>query len=208
MKSVFKINNLFHQRKIQKKKILFAVSIFIIITAIGFSFLLIKNHQKSQPSQKNSTDVVMQKANSASLGDFYLKIPKLNLASPIITDVDGTNKDVYFKALENGVAQMKGTAKPGEESNTLIFGHSSYYKDSPGNYKEIFKNIDQIKIGDEISIHYNNKDFGYLVTETKTVENNDVSIASISGQERITLMTCWPAGTTDKRYVVIAEPKK
>lgn len=209
MNTDFKIKNLFYQRKIQKKRTVFAGAIFLIVFLIGLGIFILINHKSNSNQEIFTNNSSSQTANNnIYLGEFYLKIPKLNLEAPIITDVDGTNKDSYFKALEDGVAHMKGTAKPGEESNTLIFGHSSYYKNSPGNFKEIFKNIDQIKNGDEINIHYNNKDFTYLVVETKTVENNDVSIASISGQERITLMTCWPAGTTDKRYVVIAEPKK
>ncbi len=210
MKSAFKIKNLFHQYKIQKKIILFTACLFVIITVIIFSCLTIIDNIKSHIAKKTNTNNLLQKTNNNKkmlMNGYYLIIPKLKLEAPIIADVDGTNKNTYFKALENGVAQMKGTAKPGEESNTLIFGHSSYYTNSPGNFKEIFKNLDQIKIGDEINIYYDKKDFTYIVTETKIVENNDISIASISGQERITLMTCWPPGTTEKRYVVIAEPK-
>jgi len=137
--------------------------------------------------------------------DFHLIIPVLNLNAPIVADVDGANRTAYNQALENGVAQLKGSAKPGEGSNIFIFGHSSFYWYKPGNYKEIFKNLADIKKGDEIILWYNQKEFKYKVTETKVVSPSKVDVLQPTPQEQVTLMTCIPPGTTRQRLIVIAQ---
>ncbi len=123
----------------------------LLLTLAIFLTLILSAPPKIEPknilSATDSNSIV-------SFEYFHLVIPSLNLDAPVIADVDGSNKEEYFKALENGVAHFKGTAKPGEGSNIFIFGHSSFYKNRPGNYKEIFKNLEQVKTGDEIILWY------------------------------------------------------
>jgi len=139
--------------------------------------------------------------------EFSLSIPSLNISTPIIADVDGADKEAYFKALEGGVAHYAGTAKPGEGSNIFIFGHSSFYSWAAGDYKEIFRNLEDIKIDDEIIVWWKNKKYSYKVTETNIVEPDDVSVLKPTAVEQITLMTCVPPGTAEKRLIVIAKPE-
>lgn len=192
-----------HFFKKNLKKIL-AVFILLVITA-GFIFWVI-----NRPSV--GADVVVTKETPISIqtdktnADFHLLIPSLDIAAPIIADVDGNNKDAYFKALQGGVAHYKNTAKPGEGGNIFIFGHSSYYAWDPGKYKTIFRPLDKIKTNDEIDIWYSGKEYKYKVAETKIVEPTDVSVLKPTSTEQVTLMTCYPPGTTQKRFIVIAKP--
>src|SRR3990167_176838 len=111
----------------------------VILTGFGLWRFDIRHHP-STPSP-----------NSSSLyQDFHLVIPKLSIDAPVIPDVDGADKEAYFKALEDGVAHFQGTAKPGEGSNIFIFGHSSFYWYKPGDYKEIFKTLPDLTVSDEI----------------------------------------------------------
>lgn len=143
---------------------------------------------------------------TAVLGPTILKISKIKVEAPIILDVNGNNKEIYFKALEGGVAHFRGTAKPGEGSNIFIFGHSSFYPDRPGDYKEIFLSLADLSLDDEIIIYYQGKNYQYRVVETKIVEPTDVSVLKPTAQEQVTLMTCVPPGTVEKRLVVIGKP--
>lgn len=144
----------------------------------------------------------------AKYQDFHLEIPKLELSAPIIPEVPGgdTDKDIYFKSLENGVAHFAGTKKPGENGLIFIFGHSSYYPWAAGDYKEIFANLDDLAIDDEISVWYQEKEYKYLVIETKTIVPSDVSVLNPTNSEELVLMTCWPPGTTTKRLIIRAKP--
>ena len=137
---------------------------------------------------------------------FNLEIPSLEISAPVIADVNGGDKDVYFKALEGGVAHFAGTAKPGEGGNIFIFGHSSFYFWKAGDYKDIFKNLEDIEIGDEIIVNYKDKKYTYKVTETKVVDPNETSVLEPTATEQLTLMTCVPPGTDEQRLIVIAKP--
>jgi len=138
--------------------------------------------------------------------DFHLVIPVLNIEAPVIADVDGNNKKAYNRALEDGVAQLLGSAKPGESSNIFIFGHSSNYWWNAGNYKKIFATLPNLNIGDEIDLWYNQKEYKYKVTKLKTVLPDNINVTDKTSSEQLSLMTCVPIGTDQKRLIVIAKP--
>lgn len=189
----------------QFKKITFgtkySLAFLLIIASIGLVGFTPKTHSKPV-----ITKTPPPKTEIVKYQDFHLLIPSLDISTPVIANVDGKNKETYFKALQGGVAHFDGTAKPGEGSNIFIFGHSSYYLWDPGKYKSIFINLEDIKIGDEISLWYQKKEYKYKVTETKVVEPTDVSVLKPTPEEQLTLMTCVPPGTAEKRLIVIAKP--
>lgn len=60
--------------------------------------------------------------------------------------------------------------------------------------------------GDEILLYYNKEKFKYQVTDKKIVDASEVKYLTGTGDKKtITLMTCWPPGTTLKRLIVIGE---
>lgn len=169
-----------------------AIVLFILIVIVGVGAKFQKElHSSPSPSPLYQ--------------DFHLLIPSLNIDAPVIADVDGADKDAYFKALENGVAQLKGSAKPEDGSNIFIFGHSSFYWYKPGDYKEIFVNLEDIKIGDEIILWYNSREYKYQVTSKETVEPSQVDVIFPTREEQVSLMTCVPPGTTLHRLIVVAK---
>jgi sortase A len=184
------------------KKLPFLIILLIILIFVGFFGLSPK--KTATTNLPKAGNVVQVK--TATYTDFHLLIPSLNISAPIIADVDGNDQAAYDKALQGGVAQYKGTAKPGEGGNIFIFGHSSYYWWDPGQYKEIFKNLEDIRVGDDISIWYQKKEYKYKVASTEVVDPTDVSVLEPTKTEQLTLMTCVPPGTAEKRLIVIAKP--
>lgn len=139
--------------------------------------------------------------------DFGLIIPKLNINTPILADVNGYNEKEYYLKLANGVAHFKGTAKPSDsKGNIFIFGHSGFLKNAIGDYKEIFKNLDQLNKEESIIVWYKGEKKTYKVVENKVVKDDDLSVLEPTKDLTLTLMTCWPPGTIAKRRVVVAKP--
>jgi LPXTG-site transpeptidase (sortase) family protein len=137
-----------------------------------------------------------------------LIIPKINIQAPIIFNVDAGNSAEYLSALERGVAHFAGTALPGDSyGNIFIFGHSSYYRNKPGDFKEIFKDLEKLEIGNKIIIKdkTEDKEYKYKVLEKKIVESNFTEAFNQEGKYKLTLMTCWPVGTNRKRLLITAE---
>ncbi len=137
--------------------------------------------------------------------DFFLYIPKLEVKAPIFSNISGVDKDAYLKVLENGVAHYAGTNLPGEAGRVFIFGHSSYYRNRPGNYKTIFAKLNNLIQNDEIIIYYQQNKYSYRVTSKNIVNPDDTNVLLPTENKTLTLQTCWPPGTTDKRLVVNSE---
>lgn len=154
------------------------------------------------------TVVAIQNSDAIPQKDFYLVIPKINIRVPVIAKVNGADKTAYLKALENGVAHYAGTSLPGEVGKVFIFGHSSYYRNLPGNYKKIFASLNNLNTGDEITMYYQNTEYVYRVFDKKIVLPDDTSVLQATENKTLALQTCWPPGTVEKRLVVYSEQVK
>lgn len=136
---------------------------------------------------------------------FNLSIPSLKIKeAKVVSHVNSDMEEVYFPVLREAVAHYEGTALPGEEGNTFLYGHSvlpAFY--NPGDYLTIFSLLPQMKIGDEFSLNYAGKEFSYAVFAKKVVEPNNLHSLEPYPFKTATLMTCVPPGLTTKRLLVV-----
>lgn len=137
--------------------------------------------------------------------EFGLRIDKIDVLAPVIKNVDGSDKKIYNKALRSGLAHLSGTALPGESANIFIFGHSS--DEVAGDYSKIFARLNDLEKSDEIVVYYENNEHKYRVENKKIVKADNVSVLEQGKKEILTLMTCWPIGTSDKRLIIVATPE-
>jgi sortase A len=139
--------------------------------------------------------------------DFAIVIDKIRAASAIIPGVDPYDSRIYQLALTKGVAQAKGTKLPGQGGNIFLFAHSSADLLTAERYNSIFYLAHHLVNGDQIEIWYHNRLFPYVVTGKKIVAPTDTSyLTTKTTGEQLTLMTCWPPGTTLQRLIIIAKP--
>jgi sortase A len=131
-------------------------------------------------------------------------IPKINVDAPIIWQVE--DKDILSK-LDEGVVHFKGTALPNEIGNTVLTGHSSSYPWKKTKYGQVFSLLGKLEPNDEIIIVYNKKRYAYKVDKKEIVSPQDVQVLTTQ-YSKLTLITCWPIGTTLKRLVVYANQTK
>jgi len=94
---------------------------------------------------------------------------------------------------------------PGQKGNAVIIGHR-FLNLPPA--KNTFFNLDKVKIGDSILLKHDEGEWNYIVTETKIVDENDISVVKDTDDYRLTLITCTPLWTSEKRLVVIAKLDK
>lgn len=163
------------------------------------------NNSEGATSTNNTGNVSQPAIQTPATSEYTLDIPKLNVKAPISVNVDGNNMQQYLVALEKGVAHMSRTALPGESGNSVIFGHSSYYKAKPGSFKTVFATLNKLVAGDTINFVSKDKTISYKVTGQKIVPPNDVSVVKqTSSASTLTLITCWPPKTTTSRMVISA----
>lgn len=194
-----------------KIKLLLAIS-FVLMSLFLVAFFSLTTYYKYQNSKQKSTPspITTPKQKPLPVEDSYkLIIEKIGLSASIIVNVDGNNEEEYNKSLENGVAHLKGSSLPGKPGNPFIFGHSSYYAWKPGNYKEVFKDLNNLEAGDQIIINSNLFRYTYLVDDKAIVMPDRVEVANQNFSEnKLTLMTCWPIGSDKKRLIIIASLKE
>jgi len=141
-----------------------------------------------------------------------LRIPAIGVDAPVIWSHSVDEKKVLAE-LEKGVVHVAGTPVPSMRGNSYITGHSSYYSWSKSSFKNILKNINKLKVGDEII-------FDTKLSDGKNVKIvysvSKVGVVVLPSDERLfresegyelTLATCWPIGTNLKRMMVKAKLK-
>ncbi len=131
-------------------------------------------------------------------------IPKINVSAPIVY-ADSVDEAAVLKDLESGVVHYANTAKPGENGNAVIFGHSSNDWWESGNYKFVFALLNKLEPGDQVQINYSSRKYVYEVTEKKVVAPTEVSVLNQTPTPILTLITCTPPGTAWQRLIVTAK---
>lgn len=193
-------------KKDRFKAAAFGILILVIIGAAAFGVFGKGAKKADQPSDVKITEAVPQPLET--FDDFGLKIDSLKISAPIIPEVDGLNEKIYYAALKKGVAQYKSSQTPDKAGNLFVFGHSSFFKGVEGNYKEVFKELNQLKNDDQIMVYHNKIPYLYKVTKSYETTDTDWTLLDPTPKNEsdrtLTLMTCWPPGTTAKRWAVIA----
>lgn len=138
---------------------------------------------------------------------FGIVIPNIEANARVIADVDPFDSREYQIALTRGVAHAKGSAKPGALGNIFLFSHSSVNFYEAARYNSVFYLLSKLEMGDTVNLYYTGTPYHYTITDKKIVAPTAVSYLEPSRQkeETLTLMTCWPPGTTYKRLMIIAK---
>jgi sortase A len=146
--------------------------------------------------------------------DPRLIIPKINVDVPVIYDntMGSDQTETYNKqmaAMAKGVAWFGiagADSHPGQKGNTVLSGHSSNDWFDLGDLKFVFANLDRMKKDDTIYVNYRGTRYTYQVTDRKIVLPTQLSaLQTGSDKAMLTLITCTPLGTSEKRLLVFAE---
>jgi sortase A len=122
----------------------------------------------------------------------FVNIPALGIDQSIKQGTD-------WAALKEGVGQVLNGATPGSSTgNIVLAAHNDIYG-------ELFKDLDQLQVGDEFYIQTRSRTYTYRVTGFEIVDPTDVHVMSSLGRPTATLISCYPYRVNNKRYVVFAE---
>lgn len=119
-----------------------------------------------------------------------IQIPAIGVDAPIVQG-DG------WEQLKKGVGQHIGTANPGKDGNMVLSAHNDIFG-------EIFRELDQLKAGDQVIIHTNQRAYTYVISSSKIVEPTQVEVMDPASQPKVTLVSCYPYLVDDQRIVVTA----
>ena len=146
----------------------------------------IKSAPISLPAAKNDKKQTRPKDNT-------LVISALNFEKQIY---DGPT--VY--ELRFGLWHLPGIGSPDKGGNTVIAGHRFTYS-GPA----IFYHLDQVKVGDSMTIYWNQIRYDYQVIAIKVVPPTELSVQDNTKEPMLTLITCTPLWTASNRLIVQAK---
>lgn len=95
--------------------------------------------------------------------------------------------------------------------NSVIGGHSNYYKNIVSHYKTIFTKIPELIANDEIWTYRKQSNntrvmYRYKIKQSFEMSKFDESIvAQDKSKKEITLYTCVPIGTSKNRWIIKGE---
>ena len=135
-------------------------------------------------------------------------IPKINIDAPVVYGI-GPDYNSQMAAMQHGIAHFSipgANAVPGQVGNAVFAAHSSNDVFARGDYKFIFAQNEKLVKGDIIHMNFEGKRYTYSVTSTEVVMPNEVSKVQITtNKPMLTLISCVPLGTAEKRLLVFAE---
>lgn len=141
-----------------------------------------------------------------------IAISKINVSAPMVWSKSENEKDMLAD-LENGVGRYNKTGAPGQNNNMIISGHSSNYIWAKGNYNHIFKDLNNLEIGDIVVVNTTQRNgrniiYRYRISDKFVTAPDDERIFTATSTSSLTLSTCWPLGTNFRRLIVKAELEK
>ena len=103
------------------------------------------------------------------------------------------------RTLAFGPGHIDGTPLPGEPGNAVVSGHRDTH----------FSFLRELRSGDTLLVHpASGRMVRYVVSGSEVVRNKDVRVLLDAGDDRLTLVTCYPFDSPvpggSLRYVVIA----
>lgn len=125
----------------------------------------------------------------------FLSIPKIEVELPILLGANTEN-------MRQGAVHLTETSYPigGDNTNCVLAAHRGYSRAA------MFRDIEQLEIGDEVYVHNFRETLIYRVAELRVISPTDVNDLLIQkGRDLVTLITCHPYRHNYQRYVVYCE---
>jgi LPXTG-site transpeptidase (sortase) family protein len=170
---------------------------------------------------KNSLDVktslvhpVYDKSLEVPLIPDKIEIPAIGLSAPIeiaefnFTDLEGETFGQWISAAEFAGAWHPDSALLGSAGNTVINGHHNLYG-------KVFGKLVDLESGDMVYIYAKGKKYTYVIANKMILLEKgqplDVRMENArwlepTDDERLTLVTCWPAKSNTHRLILVARP--
>jgi sortase A len=130
-----------------------------------------------------------------------LSIPRLGLENLPVGD---SREQSYLD--RQGIMHLSGTGFPYKRgSNTYIAGHAGGYNAS--RTPNVFRNLHNLRRGDHIILSdATGKTYDYRVYKGLLVSPRDVWVTQpVRGKQIVSLQTCFPAPTFEKRLIIRGE---
>lgn len=119
-----------------------------------------------------------------------IEIPRIGVRAIVREGTDDAT-------LALAVGHIRGTARPGENGNTVLAGHRDTF----------FRGLRDIRMNDLVRLVVPPRSYEYRVVSLEVVAPNETRVLDPTGDEELTLVTCYPfhyIGHAPNRFIVRA----
>ena len=174
-------------------RLLILVGVLIRGSVIYINQRTAKKNQGFVNEYKESTKNTESRIDKYQVGDVIgiLNIPKIDLEVAI-------KRGITNEILKDSVGHFENTAMPEEYGNFSVAGHRAYTSN------KFFSNLDEVEIGDELIVLFENETIKYLVNSIEIVTPDKVEVvdSTDNSKKEITLVTCTPKYVGSHRLIV------
>ncbi len=145
-----------------------------------------------------------------------LQVTAIDLDTPVVelgwstTQNESGRVFSEWDVADNAAGWHKNSAVPTEGDNVVMSGHNNILG-------AVFRELDQLKRGDEVIAWSGGQPFRYRVAEVMIVPEKYATAAQRKAnatwigpfdEERLTLVSCWPRDDNTHRIIVLAYPEQ
>lgn len=149
----------------------------------------------------NSASAISAVENYPSEKPVRIVAPEIGLDTRI-ENPDSTDIQALDDALLKGAVRYPQSAFLGDNATLYLFGHQSGLPVVKNKAFKAFNNLQNLEIGDEITVYSDTAAYTYLVTSIEMVKNTEALIPLESGKRKLTLSTCNSFGQKEDRIIV------
>jgi len=184
--------------------------------AILHSVLMNAISEKAPVNSSRSAQLYKEPDRPVGLIPDRLVIASIGLDAPIVPtqvkkiDFQGQTYYQWLAPNQPAVGWHDSSALLGLPGNTVLNGHHNVYG-------KVFKDLVNVHEGDSIEVYSGDQVFKYHVVlamlvperfKTLTVRLDNARWILTTDDERLTLITCWPATSNTHRVIIVALPDK
>ena len=143
----------------------------------------------------NSEDNENPPEEPSEIKEDELVISKIGVRIPIIEGEDES-------ALEKGAWRLPESSTPDQGGNTVLSAHRFKYRPP---HEETFYLLDKLEEGDTFLVFWQGKEYNYKVVSSSIVLPDDLEVIKPTVIPSVTLITCYPLFSNEKRLIVRGE---
>ncbi len=188
-----------------------AIMVMLVFLFLQYNRLVVAQVKSYvSPGAISPQNIILDASTNTKVGpEPRMIVPKINIDAPVVYGVESLAEATVQNALRNGIIHYPipgANANPGEKGNSVFLGHSSNDVFDDGGYKFVFVQLEQMAVGDKFYINYNGTRYTYAVTRTETIMPTEIQkLITDNSKPTVTLVTCTPVGTAQKRFLVHAD---
>ncbi len=201
------------EAKLEERLVFFLVFVGVLTLTYGFLFVIDFLPEKSTGvyedvyAEEVKSEILEEEIETALPVDPYptrIIFDTLDEREVPVLNPNSRSVEALDTALLSGVVRHPDSADFERVGTIFLFGHSSYLPNVINKNFQAFNGIQKLTWGDTIRLQSSDTEYVYRVDRVYEVSADDAEVKIVSGEAKLTLVTCDSFGSQSDRFIVEA----